>query len=110
MKQIENTISHHPDDSTLGWVIYEPFQVEPPSGIEGLEYKNDRFAKVYPNPLSSDGSVLYIEAERIIDRVHLFDMQGRRVFSLKDPGKSNLNIDLNSLHSGVYFLQIHSGN
>jgi len=58
--------------------------------------------KVYPNPASD---TLFIESSQDINRVLLFDIQGRAVYSSSDNTEF---INLNSFNSGVYFLKIQT--
>jgi hypothetical protein len=105
---IENTIVHHPDDSTLGWLIYEPFlQIV---GIDPVSAQPaPAFAAIYPNPVSANAPVVYIRSGRKIEHARLSDLQGRQVYSkLEQAASSGLSLNLSDLQPGIYFLQLYS--
>lgn len=59
--------------------------------------------KIYPNPVSNS---LNITATSTIDKVELYSVLGQKVYETS----STSSIDISSFDSGVYFVQIYSGN
>ena len=63
--------------------------------------------RIYPNPVSS---VLNVEASQVMERVALFDLQGRCCF-VREGEFNTMQIDVTDLPEGAYFLQVsnHQG-
>ena len=60
--------------------------------------------KLYPNPTTSCTTV---ETEGL-KHVELYDNEGRRLADYTDPSGNKLNIGVEHLPSGIYFLRIHT--
>ena len=67
---------------------------------ESLEYA----IRIYPNPVAD---VLNIESTVVIDKITIYDVNGRRINTLKNNNDSTINVG--DLSNGVYFLEIQSG-
>ena len=64
--------------------------------------------KVYPNPNNGN---LKIESETaLIDKLTLIDVTGKNVFYKTFNSKKYISLDLPQLPSGIYFLQLETGN
>lgn len=61
--------------------------------------------KVYPNPLRSDEEMV-IEAETAIEGILLYDQLGRLVTRWQSNNKEKVNLSLQKLEPGLYYLQI----
>ncbi|WP_179335967.1 T9SS type A sorting domain-containing protein [Winogradskyella costae] len=59
---------------------------------------------IYPNPVAD---VLNIESTVVIDKITIYDVNGRRINTLINNNNSTINVD--DLSNGVYFLEIQSG-
>jgi len=68
-------------------------------------YKNDVF-KIYPNPAHHNLTIITNEG-LIINRISIYNYIGQRVFS--ETG-NNRNLNISSLCSGVYVIEIESNN
>jgi zinc carboxypeptidase/type IX secretion system substrate protein len=60
---------------------------------------------VFPNPVS--GNFISIESVEVIDKLNLFDANGKCVFEL-EPGICKYQIDVSGIDAGIYFLQLQS--
>lgn len=58
--------------------------------------------RVFPNPVRSD---LYIESGVPIERIQLYDMTGKMVISLDAENSYSWHLNLESFHSGLYFVK-----
>ena len=63
--------------------------------------------KISPNPTSS--SVL-IEGLQDSKEIHLLNLEGKTIESFSTNGLNNININLENINSGLYFIQINSEN
>ena len=70
------------------------------STIEGLDT-----IKIYPNPAKHD---FYIETTTVLEKIELFDLNGRRIFS-KNEHTKQFHFDISELATGVYLLKIQAG-
>ncbi len=60
---------------------------------------------IYPNPASNSVKVTY---SKIIDKVELVNSLGQ-VFNVSGYGSAQIEVDISSFTSGIYFLKIYSG-
>ena len=58
--------------------------------------------KVFPNPANS---IININSKVLVDRVEVYDILGKLMFS---ESKNTKNLDVSSLKSGLYILNIYS--
>jgi hypothetical protein len=61
--------------------------------------------KVFPNP--SESIVNIMAHSLLIESIHLLDANGR-IITTKEPPSNNFSINISSLESGIYFLEINS--
>lgn len=91
---------------------YSVYVTNPTIGIEELE--NDLSMTVYPNPSDNHVNILFKFDKEREAGFKLYDMAGRVIISTNDisyPAGDNLfQIDVSSLSSGLYILQMNSGN
>ncbi len=66
----------------------------------------DKQLSIYPNPVNTEVTISL--QGFMIDKLELFDMLGQIVNSV-EPKNSEVKLNTSSLHSGVYFLRIMSG-
>jgi hypothetical protein len=59
---------------------------------------------IYPNPTSS---VIYIEAESIIQSVTVYDIKGRKILD-KENASNQTNLDMSAFNNGIYFMLIET--
>lgn len=72
----------------------------------GLEENNETQLSIYPNPVSNN--VFYLKASKVINKVVLTDISGRKVFETT-PKNTSCNIQCN-WPSGFYILNIETDN
>ena len=77
------------------------YRLDPNLSINNYTFK--RNFEIYPNPVSS---TLTIESIKNIDNIEIFDSLGRSVIFKK----SETNIDVSNLETGVYLIKICSAN
>lgn len=83
-----------------GIMIYDPFYV-------GVEEKKVGF-QTYPNPAAN---ILNIQSEVIFDKLDIFDIIGNKVLTTElNSSTNNIEININSLQSGIYFVELTKGN
>ena len=75
------------------------------AGIEETQI----FANIYPNPTSG---LVNVELSLILSnaKIQLVDLQGKILFTNTEFNGQNLLLDLNSLSTGIYLLQIEQNN
>ncbi len=92
------------------WNI-SPIQLGFNDGIEHMDRL--KLSQNFPNPFHSYTRIEYEISEYGKVEIEVFDEGGHKVRSLlnenKRPGKYQLNLDTESLQSGMYFYQIRSG-
>lgn len=60
---------------------------------------------VYPNPASNK---LFIDCNSSIDLIKIYDINGRVLNEIIDINKNQIQIDIDNLSSGLYFLEVNS--
>ena len=75
-----------------------------PTGID--EDENIIF-KVYPNPANQ---YLYIESEKMIQQVQIFNLTGNMVFSDNSESKFSWHLNIDGLPKGLYFIKAFMNN
>lgn len=93
------TVRYHVDNSD----ITTTGNYECTTDINSIELDND--VKIYPNPVDD---LLYIDSESTINEIRIFDISGKEIFNKTINYLTNTSIDLSSLISGTYFLQIYT--
>lgn len=64
---------------------------------------NKNAISIYPNPVSN---LLHIQAHSAMDRIIIYNMMGKQVYSKSNIQNKNCNIDLSNLSSGLYIVNI----
>jgi len=75
-------------------------------GASGIETLKQRGIKLYPNP--TQGMLYYESNKALIHKIRVLDMTGNMIFELRDPDV-NGTIDFSYLTSGIYFIQLSTG-
>jgi hypothetical protein len=76
------------------------------STIFGLnENSKDEFIRIYPNPASSS---ITIQSSEPMERIKIYSLLGDLVLE-KNVGEKQIIVDVSSIKSGVYFLEIKQG-
>ncbi|MEQ8907562.1 MAG: T9SS type A sorting domain-containing protein [Vicingaceae bacterium] len=101
---VENTISHKPDDPSLGYVRYTPINAL----ITALEEKSkaNSSTKLYPNPSNSQFTVA---SDFDVHRIDWFNLEGKLVRSDKQTGLRKVELEENEL-KGQFFIRITGKN
>ena len=76
-------------------------------GTSGVETINIDKAGIYPNPADD---VINVTAAEAIDNVTLFNIAGATVGSYNGDGSSSMQINVDNLPAGNYFVRISTGN
>lgn len=107
-------LCYHPPTRTLvaatyGRSLYK-YNLEETTGLEKVREEPDQYVQLYPNPATA-GVTLELELTNSSDvRLELFDLQGRSVLQLLQPGlfqgKHQIELDIRQLTAGVYFCQV----
>lgn len=80
-----------------------------PSPVAGFEEFAENEVDVYPNPASS--TVFVSTAPHLTSlTVDLYDLAGKRLAGLSGKGSGVTNLDITSLHPGVYILSVATDN
>lgn len=105
INSIQTTVN--PVNVTItGNVTAVAFFVDDESGIESnTEVRH--YANFYPNP--SSGTV-NIQSSSSINRILIYDIVGKNVYEKNDVNSSEYAMNLNHLNSGMYFVQLFTGN
>lgn len=62
---------------------------------------------VYPNPATTDLKI-ELSPEVALTKIELFNVQGQLLYSIKDLNYNEVIIDVSSLETGIYMLNIHT--
>lgn len=71
--------------------------------ITGIENNAPQTVSVYPNPVNN---ILYIDMNRRIKRISVFDMTGNRLVEIENP--DNYQINMQPFNKGVYLILIET--
>jgi hypothetical protein len=90
-------------------VVGLPVSVYTKSKIVGVGINDPagRIARFYPNPVTDR---LFIEPTETVKRVEILNITGQRVRLLKPQNSGKIEINVNDLQTGVYFLRIYARN
>lgn len=77
--------------------------VETATKTSGFDSQTSNY-RAFPNPFTK---YLYLENHYFVEKVEVFDLQGRMVYTERNPASS---IDLSTLSKGIYLLKIISEN
>ena len=106
LDQVEDVIFHQNDDATLGLVTFDPFwNCGLVNGISEQEL-NDLIT-LYPNP-ASDIVILNVSSDISIEKIRVLNLAGQEVYVLKNTVSPTLSIDINSIKSGVYIIELQT--
>lgn len=76
-----------------------------PTGIINT-VKNNSVFNVYPNPAQNE---IVINSNSIIDAISILDIQSRVVLSKNSINKNVVNLNIQSLKNGIYFIKTSNG-
>lgn len=68
--------------------------------------KNTFYCQIYPNPTSTN---IHVSVENTINKIRIFDSNGK-ILVEKTMAKKETEIDMTTFESGIYFMEIISGN
>lgn len=80
----------------------ETLPVSPQSSIPDIPFV------VYPNPASENINIRFNSLDMQVDRVELFDFNGRMIYSVSPEDQSAISIETGNLKSGNYILRVIS--
>jgi fimbrial isopeptide formation D2 family protein len=91
-------------------IVTNTFNSEFVSQLATNEFASGAFV-FYPNPATSEVTILMGEYGGSISNITIFDMLGKNIISDKPvAGTASETIDLSGVSSGMYFLEVTSGN
>jgi hypothetical protein len=95
-----------------GYYLRQGFQqpLNKISIIQDFDLHNDLIAKIYPNPFEQSVSISFSETLKEDIDVTVFDVRGKRVYSKKFSPAKFIQLKLESISSGAYFLKATSNN
>jgi hypothetical protein len=70
----------------------------------GINDPASLIARIYPNPVKS---LLFIELLQDVERIELLNMTGQSLRSMNAPNSGKIEINVNYLSQGIYFLKIY---
>jgi uncharacterized delta-60 repeat protein len=80
----------------------------------GNTLDNNTIVNIYPNPFSESANIQFSLAENSAITIELFDLQGRKIKTIKQgnfsAGTHSLKFSADDLPKGVYFLQLKTVN
>ena len=77
------------------------------SNLSVDEYENNAF-KIYPNPVTSNLTIATSNSE--FSEITIYDLQGKKIKSIKEPSGKLLNISTSDMASGMYLIKIKTTN
>lgn len=78
------------------------------TGIDNIELNNQ--ISLYPNPAKEFVTVDLKDFTETVSKIVLLDMQGREIYTENETAfKQTVNLPLNNISEGIYFVQIYSG-
>lgn len=101
--EVPTDLHAYNDEIFLVFNSFEVYRKGAVLGVSELEEKSS--VKLYPNPTNN---LLYIQSEKEIERLILYDLQGN-VVSNAEVNLSKSFIDMHSLESGIYLLKVMTG-
>lgn len=92
------------------YAIRQGFQ-QPPIRIEVILDSNSTLnASVFPNPIETFITVRFLEELKLLINVVIYDIAGRVILNTSKKPTNSFNLDMSPYSSGVYLLNISSGN
>ncbi|MCQ2263691.1 MAG: T9SS type A sorting domain-containing protein, partial [Bacteroidales bacterium] len=76
-------------------------RTETPEGING----NDINVSFYPNPVATE---LTIESDIMLSEIQLYDIMGKRLYTLDADGDATHTVEMGNYAPGTYFVRIIS--
>ena len=94
-------VFRHYDCTDIAFIGLDDVEIIQAPGLNAHDAQRSRF-KIYPNPTSD---FIKIQNVKELKSVRIFDSSGRKVVET-----SSSDIDVRSLDSGIYLLNVYSGN
>ncbi|WP_206052130.1 fibronectin type III domain-containing protein [Nonlabens xiamenensis] len=89
-------------DTEIVDFFVDNFSIDVTTGVDSPEVLGFTY---YPNPTTD---VVQIDAQDVVDTVKVTNLLGQEVFVIK-PNSTNVVVDLSTMTSGVYFMQVTTG-
>ena len=111
---LENDENDFNDIEVSRFMVRDPFDYTAGSE-EKLSGLPDKFSvNAYPNPFNSSTEIRFTLANVTPVDLHIFDIQGREVFTrhlgVKNAGEHSLSWNASPFSAGLYFVRIEAGN
>lgn len=98
---IDNLNAQYNFDSSHGAIVNIRPRTETPEGING----NDINVSFYPNPVATE---LTIESDIMLSEIQLYDIMGKRLYTLDADGDATHTVEMGNYAPGTYFVRIIS--
>lgn len=88
-------------------IEYVEFQCQPILGVENFNLKNN--IKIYPNPITNN-SIIKIDQIANLKKLKIYDITGKKLYSLSIEKLSLINLNIFQLENGIYVFKFISDN
>jgi len=95
--------------NTNGYELRQGF-IQPPKQMSVSGNSNPLQAIIFPNPASENMTITLTEPANGPITVNLFDICGKKLFTNNFPATQEIKLDYLPLASGIYILEVSSGN
>lgn len=94
--------------NTIGWTHIDNFSLTSvPNGV-GEEPVAAPVFSLFPNPASSSVTIKLTDPANTDATVHLLDITGKMIRTLRNDRQANVTIDLNDVSAGTYLIKVSS--
>lgn len=95
------------NQATRCWYWTNEIVVTDLNNSNGLRSMENSQVRIYPNPSQN---IINVTGIKFIDEISIIETNGKTAISLKNVNSKDCQIDISSLSSGVYLVQIKSDN
>ncbi len=118
----EATLSGTPDKTNTGSHLimlsafdglasnYQVYTLTVKSPISIQQDATTKLIKVYPNPTQGIVNIQFIEEDKSIKTIQVYDALGKQVIEIVENNESEISINLSGFNQGIYFIKVQSAN
>ena len=77
--------------------------------VIGIKYFSDNRLSIYPNPFNNSTIIEFVNKERFIYKLCVFDLLGNKVRHINNISVNKLVFEKGDLNPGTYFIELSSG-